>query len=366
MLERSVRNKIFLLLRTTLLALIGGAIFTFIHIPLSWMLGPLVSTILWSKLTERTLYWPSYLNKIGLAIIGYSIGISFTYPILQQIVLQLPMMLLTTGTMVLFSILMGYVIAKCSEAHMFSGILGSIPGGLIQMVALSHELKETNEAIVTLMQTIRLMSVIFIVPFLVVNRILVHSNVNDSMDLTMISIHNLQLSWIHYAIYFVIVVIGCWGAVKLNLPIPFLLGSMLVTALLVLVNFQAPQLPKWMTYLAQLFIGTTMGLSMNLKFNKNLGLLVLLTGLSSIGLIVLSFLAGKFISFIYPVSLITAFLSTAPGGIAEMGVTAMEVHANLSVISAYQLFRLFFILFIITPFLKWWFQRRSLHEANKG
>ncbi|MNW03830.1 putative ammonia monooxygenase [compost metagenome] len=45
-------------------------------------------------------------------------------------------------------------------------------------------------------------------------------------------------------------------------------------------------------------------------------------------------------------SLTTAFLGTAPGGMAEMGLTGAAVGADLSIIVAYQMFRLLFILFI--------------------
>lgn len=37
------------------------------------------------------------------------------------------------------------------------------------------------------------------------------------------------------------------------------------------------------------------------------------------------------------ISLVTAFLSTAPGGMAEMGLTAMLLNVDLSVIIAFQL-----------------------------
>ena len=58
-------------------------------------------------------------------------------------------------------------------------------------------------------------------------------------------------------------------------------------------------------------------------------------------------------------SFITAFISTAPGGITEMGLTAMMVHADLSTVIAYQLVRLLFVLVVAIPVTTWWLCRRN-------
>ena len=42
----------------------------------------------------------------------------------------------------------------------------------------------------------------------------------------------------------------------------------------------------------------------------------------------------------------TSFLSTAPGGLTEMGITALTVGANISTMTAYQLTRLLFIMLV--------------------
>jgi hypothetical protein len=41
-----------------------------------------------------------------------------------------------------------------------------------------------------------------------------------------------------------------------------------------------------------------------------------------------------------------------------MGVTAALVHADLSIVSEYQLFRLFFVIFVVIPVLQWFITRQ--------
>jgi hypothetical protein len=40
-----------------------------------------------------------------------------------------------------------------------------------------------------------------------------------------------------------------------------------------------------------------------------------------------------------------------------MGLTAMMVHADLSLVIAFQLFRLLFVLLIAVPLIRWWLCR---------
>ncbi|MDO9229797.1 MAG: AbrB family transcriptional regulator [Syntrophales bacterium] len=51
-----------------------------------------------------------------------------------------------------------------------------------------------------------------------------------------------------------------------------------------------------------------------------------------------------------PASLLTAFLSTAPGGLTEMGIVALTLGADVAFVLAYQLFR-FFCILLAAPFL---------------
>ncbi|OPZ70448.1 MAG: putative ammonia monooxygenase [Firmicutes bacterium ADurb.Bin456] len=66
---------------------------------------------------------------------------------------------------------------------------------------------------------------------------------------------------------------------------------------------------------------------------------------------------GYLLTLFHPLSLTTAFLGTSPGGMGEMGLTAVLVGADVSLVAAYQLFRLSFILFVLTILLKRHFQK---------
>jgi uncharacterized membrane protein AbrB (regulator of aidB expression) len=63
-------------------ALIGGWAFALLHMPIPWLLGPAAAAAIAASSLRQELHCPVSLRNIGLIIIGYSMGASFTknYP----------------------------------------------------------------------------------------------------------------------------------------------------------------------------------------------------------------------------------------------------------------------------------------------
>ena len=162
----------------SIVAFIGGYCFQELGIYLPWMLGPLFSILLLKMKFGRYFYWPKKAKSAGLIIFGVQLGSSFTQTTLAEMVLHLPYMLLSTIAVTLFTVVTGVVIAKQMKFSIGTALLGSFPGGLSQMVFLSEELKNVNETVVAFMQTLRVIVVISIVPWVVTH---VMSNNVDTM-----------------------------------------------------------------------------------------------------------------------------------------------------------------------------------------
>ncbi|MDD4600205.1 MAG: AbrB family transcriptional regulator, partial [Negativicutes bacterium] len=97
------------LITTLIISVVGGYVFYLLNIPLPWMLGPLVFVNLSTLIAKVNIYWPINIRNAGLIVLGYIMGSPFTLSTLQQIMVQLPAMLATTVSTVLFSILIGYI-----------------------------------------------------------------------------------------------------------------------------------------------------------------------------------------------------------------------------------------------------------------
>ncbi|MFP3490313.1 AbrB family transcriptional regulator, partial [Staphylococcus sp. SIMBA_130] len=64
------------------------------------------------------------------------------------------------------SLLLGLIIVKKTNIKLIDGLFGSVPGGLSQVAILSEETKEVDTGTIVFMQTIRVILVILLIPFL--------------------------------------------------------------------------------------------------------------------------------------------------------------------------------------------------------
>ncbi|AOZ90768.1 AbrB family transcriptional regulator [Paenibacillus crassostreae] len=357
------------ILETILVTFVGGLIFTFLGLPISWMLGPMTASLVWQGLTGRRLTWSSSLRNIGLLTIGYGLGLSFTVESARQISLQFPSMLVATLLTILFSLGIAFVTSMKTGVSLMSCIMGNIPGGMSQMVMMSEEIEDVDTAVVVFMQTIRLLTVIFIVPFLAIHSLKNGSPGGDQTFAESTIWASLQMGIIEAAarpiftlLILCAVLFAAWGGVKLHLPTPYFLGPIIIVGLLNISGFEPPHLPSIFSLLAQWSLGIYLGVGMKLNSLHNWKRLLPYSIAGSTALVAFSLGLSFIFSKVHPISMLTAFLSTSPGGMTEMGVTASTVGADVSVVVAYQMFRILFILFIIPYALR--LVIRQLYRSN--
>ncbi len=341
-------------LETLLVSLTGGLFFRLLHLPLPWLLGSLAAVMIWSLTARRNVFWPVGLRNSGLVILGYMLGSSFAIETGLQIIKQLPAMMFATASTILFSLFIGYIIHRRTDISLSTCIIGSVPGGLTQMVVLSEEIADTDLTVVTFMQTIRLLSTVFIVPFLIICGL-----AGDTQQAVAANIPDVYNNAIHtpWTIFLFtgVVLFAVWAALRINLPTPFLLGPLIGTAALVLAGFQAVKVSSFLVFISQLCIGTYLGLAIRPASLKHWKKLLPYTLGGSVAVVFFSLGVGFLLTRLHSLNLISAFLGTSPGGMAEMGLTAVLVRADVSLVAAYQMFRLLFILFVMPLLLKWRF-----------
>lgn len=334
---------------TFILATLGGIVFYLLHIPLAWMLGPLTSVVIWTHVFNKPVCWPMKLRSGALVFLGYVIGSAFTASAAKQIASQLPVMLLVTLVILGMSLLLGYVTHRQTGITLSTAMMGSVPGGFSQMVLLSEEVDDADVSAVSFMHTIRLLSVVFVVPYLA-------TQASGIITLTSATDRSTEIGLFFTPIPVTALMILCVTlasallAHRLHWPTPFLLGSITGTALVALTGFSCPPLPLWLTISSQIAVGAYMGCGISLANLANWRSLLTYTLLGVALVLAASLATGYLLSSYYGYSIVTSFLSMAPGGIAEMSVTGIALHADLSVIASYQIFRLFFIM-LLTPLL---------------
>ena len=150
------------------LAVLIGFLFQYMAIPIPFLLGGIVSSMFW-KVIGAQVYWPRQWRELGLCVAGYGIGRNFTAETMHELSMQSLGVLEATGAAVGASVIIAWWTSRHSYANLQSCVMGCMPGGLTQMMLMSETDKRVDFSVVMVMQTLRLMSAIIIVPFLVVH-----------------------------------------------------------------------------------------------------------------------------------------------------------------------------------------------------
>lgn len=334
-----------IIIRTFIIAAAAGFVFDRIGIFLPWLLGPMVSLLLLRQYTKLQFEWPRIYRQIGLIFLGIQIGSSFTKTSIELMWFDFPLMVLMTLSVSGVALLLSLLFMKMSGETIATSVLGSLPGGLSQMVLLSEEVKSANSTIVTLMQTFRIFVVVTVVPFLTA-WIPKGSHFNES-TLAELPIFNVT----HFVIAVLLGTSFFIAMKKIHFPLPEMMAPILSLAIVQFVtDHPVVEVPSIILILSQIFVGAHLGLQLE-KVRDQLSIrLFAAIVLTNLALIAFCGFIAYILTNIHPVNtFLDFFISAAPGGIAEMSITALETGADLSTVTSFHLFRIFFILLIAGP-----------------
>src|SRR5699024_10577179 len=117
---------------TGVIGIIGGFIFKLLHIPVPWLLGPMVAIVIGTNGFKWKFTCIADLRNICLAIIGSTISLSMTAQSLKSVATQIPYMFFMTVTFLLLFAVIALFISKVSDNNFNTSLLASMPGGLSQ------------------------------------------------------------------------------------------------------------------------------------------------------------------------------------------------------------------------------------------
>jgi len=349
------------LLVTFLIASAAGALFSLIHSPLPWLLGPLLAMVVCILLGFDKLWIPGYFRKAGLIVVGIVLGLRITPDIWETMMQHIGQMLIATIFTLLFGMLNAWIVHRVYRVDLTTSIFSNIPGGLSEMVTLGQS-QGGNLQIISMFHSIRIVVIVMLTPFLVT--FLSHKSVLPAVS------GGSQVLGLWAAVGLLAVsTLGAFLATKLRIPAAFLLGPLFVAALFsVIPAFPggAHGMAEWLINAAQIAIGVSIGVEFKrdevLQYRKlfvaGFFHALLLSGLSITLGVVLAYSSG--------IHLFTSMLATAPGGIAEMSLTALATGSDPLMVTAFQLFRVLFIVTIFTACVRWYLRRMSMRKAENG
>jgi hypothetical protein len=331
------------------IAIVAGIFFSWLHLPVGWLLGPMLVGIAYAIIQGSPQPLPPAFRIVGQVIIGIFTATRFS-PETLSVVTSYPIPLLlcvfTTGSLSMFN---GYLLSRWAGIDRATAFLGFIPGAASSIVAMSEEMG-ADALTVALIQYIRLLLVVLLLP--ATASLLFPVNPGTQIAATVAITNNLPSLPIILNLLVVAACggLGVWGGRRLRLPSsgflgPFLVG--LVTFWVLPYQLQVPQ----SLFCAGLLL---LGLSIGVQFDWQIANKLLKAVLIEVGLVIVLMLSclgvGYEFHVVTHVDTITAVLGFTPGGIEAMIATVMQLGGDTGLVLALQLTRMLSVL-LIAPWL---------------
>ena len=331
---------------------IAGYACTLLHTPIPWMLGPLF-TIAFLRVAGVPVEAPVAARYTGQWIIGSSLGLYFT-PQVVELVLSV-WLLLAIGAA--FAIAGGYVsgvaLARLAGLDKTTGIFASVPGGAAEMSVLGDRFGGRMDRIAAA-QSLRILIVVGIVPA-AVTAIGVHG-----ADVFLQGATTFDLAG--FLLLMAATLAGSLVFQRLRVPNAFVLGSLAVAIPLTALRIDLSSLPPAVSNVGQLLLGCALASRFQPDFLHGAHRFVGAVALTVVLSIILSAMFGAGLAWLAGLNPATLVLGTAPGGIAEMCITAKVLQLGVPLVTAFHVTRLV-VLLLATPLVfsharRWYRARR--------
>jgi membrane AbrB-like protein len=316
-------------------ALACGAVGSWINLPLPWMIGAMVFATS-MRLADLPVEVPAFTRPIGQMIVATSVGLSFTPAAVSAVAaLFVPMI-----SMAFLTIVAGFVVAavlmRMARVDVITATLASIPMGPVESAHLASRHKVPPGPII-FAQILRIMMlVIFIPPALVA--------LSDSVQNPVEVLRAIPWTVTGALLLGGFGVMGALVARSVRLGNPFFVGSIGAAALASALSLPVSAYPYPVLVIAQIFLGVWLGAVFDRQLLRSAAGFIPGAVASSLLMVAICVGMGLCMAQITGMPWPVMVLSTAPGSVTEMALTAKILQEGIAVVTAFHLMRIFIIL----------------------
>lgn len=139
----------------------------------------------------------------------------------------------------------------------------------------------------------------------------------------------------------------------LHVPAGAFLGAFLSTGILGFFGIRLAGLPSVLRTVAQIGLGAIIGSRFDMQMLRSLGNLLLPILFTTVFMLLWGFVLAFLLHRLTRWNTMTCFVSTCAGGLSQMGIIAEDIGADPVAVSILHLIRLFTILIVMPPLFKW-------------
>lgn len=324
------------------LCIAGGVVCDLLDTPLPWMIGPLLAMSA-ARLYGSDVDAPDGARQLGQLIIGCTLGLFFTPVVAGLLLSHVGEMLVAAAFAISLGYVCAYFLSRVSGVDRTTAFFASTPGGASEMTILA-ERHSARQDKVAFAQSLRILLVVVIVP-----AVLTYSGVHGT-DLYQPSPGT--VSYPGLALLLVLCGAGAGILSAFNVPNAWMLGPLFVSVGVTVGELELSAMPTPLSSLGQLLIGSMLGSRFQKEFLQGARRYFVGVVATVVLALVLSALFAWALAGLTGLAVPTMILATAPGGIAEMGITAKVLQLGVPLVTAFHLTRIILLVTMTAPLFR--------------
>jgi uncharacterized protein len=321
---------------------IGGALCAGLHMPLPWMIGSMLAMAAGLMAGLRLEPLPGG-RDAGMVVVGVSLGLYFSAPVVHQVASYWPWFVALGLAAVGFGTVSALVLARLSGADLTTAYFGSMPGGASEMAMMGEAYGAAPDR-VALAHSMRMLLVVTLYPTAITW--LGFASTEEYRPVV------IPFDWRGLAMLLAAAALVGWIARRVRVPTAFMMGSLFVSIALTSSGITLSSVPTWLTNVAQVLLGSVLGSRFERSFLATAPRFAAALVPSVILTLGLAALVGWLISLGSGVYLGSALLAAAPGGIAEMSITAKVLRIGVAFVTAAHVVRYVIVVLLTVPFFR--------------
>jgi membrane AbrB-like protein len=302
----------------------AGFVCSWLKTPLPWMIGPLAAMAI-VQFGGANLEAPAYGREAGQLVIGVSLGLYFTPIVMREVVGHWVLLLVAAAG----SLGVGYASAlflkRAARVSMATAFFGSMPGGAAEMAVLGERHGAKIDR-VALAHSMRLLIVVTTIPVAIAA---LGFTGTDDYRPVLIAFD----AWGFAALVAGGLAVGL-AARRLRVPNAFMIAPLIGTIAVTAMGAQLSSMPTELSNAAQVLLACNLGSKFQQSFLREAPRFLACLIPAIFITIGLAALLGWILAMGSGLPLPTLLLACAPGGIAEMSITAKVLRVGVPVVVA--------------------------------
>tara|TARA_Y100001933_G_scaffold258833_1_gene307603 strand:- start:238 stop:1314 length:1077 start_codon:yes stop_codon:yes gene_type:complete len=315
----------------------------YLNIPLAWFLGPMIITSI-AALSGLKIIMPKFVLSFILIILGLHIGNYIDQNLFNQMFDWIWTSLIMLVYIIICILIVSKYLQKFASYGKKASIFSAAPGALGPLMILAENEKTDLSQIAT-SHLIRLIIIITVIPFIIVNN-------NDNTVLLNNDFNYLAQNHFNLILLIISSIFCIFIFDKIKIPAALLSGTLFASGLLQITDIASYKLPDETVNFCLLILGSSVGCRFAEKTLREIANNSLHSIVATTILVLLGLFAAYVATFFVDTNILTLILSFSPGGIYEVAVIAIAFDLDPDFVAFHHIIRLLFILFMVPIFLR--------------